>query len=218
MPTYKSLTNVHLTGLARDLARRADEGKPIRIGVTQTISGPLAYVGTQHVMGARVAAKLVNDAGGIEGRKVELVIADTGGNPAVQWQLDHVVGRSRGYGGGAGLRRERGGDPRRGGNRPCADIVRLSQDFECPGTIGQAADEAAFLKGGNQPVDPGLRLEVERILHFLERRGYAALFETGLDEPDQLMLFARQHRHSTPAVRDAGTDVPASFSERMRNK
>ncbi len=33
MPTYQSLTNVHLTGLARDLARRADEGKPIRIGV-----------------------------------------------------------------------------------------------------------------------------------------------------------------------------------------
>ncbi|HVY52011.1 MAG TPA: NAD(P)H-dependent oxidoreductase [Devosia sp.] len=27
------MTNVHLTGLARDLARRADEGKPIRIGV-----------------------------------------------------------------------------------------------------------------------------------------------------------------------------------------
>ncbi|MEP7241219.1 MAG: homoserine dehydrogenase, partial [Devosia sp.] len=28
-----SLTNVALTGLARDLARRADEGKPVRIGV-----------------------------------------------------------------------------------------------------------------------------------------------------------------------------------------
>jgi len=33
MPTYKSLTNVHLTGLARDLAKRADENKPIRVGV-----------------------------------------------------------------------------------------------------------------------------------------------------------------------------------------
>jgi predicted homoserine dehydrogenase-like protein len=28
-----SLANVHLTGLARDLARRADEGRPIRVGV-----------------------------------------------------------------------------------------------------------------------------------------------------------------------------------------
>jgi predicted homoserine dehydrogenase-like protein len=30
---HTPLTNVHLTGLARDLASRADEGKPIRIGV-----------------------------------------------------------------------------------------------------------------------------------------------------------------------------------------
>src|SRR5436190_9490933 len=33
MRTHHPLTNVHLTGLARDLARRADIGKPIRIGV-----------------------------------------------------------------------------------------------------------------------------------------------------------------------------------------
>jgi predicted homoserine dehydrogenase-like protein len=33
MPTYRPLTNVALTGLARDLAKRADDNKPIRIGV-----------------------------------------------------------------------------------------------------------------------------------------------------------------------------------------
>ena len=33
MPTYQPLTNVALTGLARDLAQRADENRPIRIGV-----------------------------------------------------------------------------------------------------------------------------------------------------------------------------------------
>src|SRR4051812_4255493 len=33
MPTYTPLTNVHLTGLARDLAARADANNPIRIGV-----------------------------------------------------------------------------------------------------------------------------------------------------------------------------------------
>jgi predicted homoserine dehydrogenase-like protein len=33
MLTHKSLANVHLTGLARDLATRAESGKPIRIGV-----------------------------------------------------------------------------------------------------------------------------------------------------------------------------------------
>ncbi len=68
------------TSLAVGSRRAWSQAKPIRIGVTQTISGPLAYVGTQHVMGARVAAKLVNDAGGIEGRKVELVVRDTRAN------------------------------------------------------------------------------------------------------------------------------------------
>ncbi len=33
MPSFKSLNNVHLTGLARDLAARAESGRPIRIGV-----------------------------------------------------------------------------------------------------------------------------------------------------------------------------------------
>jgi predicted homoserine dehydrogenase-like protein len=33
MPSFKPLTNVHLTGLARDLKARADAGKPIRVGV-----------------------------------------------------------------------------------------------------------------------------------------------------------------------------------------
>jgi predicted homoserine dehydrogenase-like protein len=33
MNTFAPLTNVHLTGLARDLAARAESGKPIRIGV-----------------------------------------------------------------------------------------------------------------------------------------------------------------------------------------
>ena len=33
MPSYHSLSNVHLTGLARDLAARADSGRPIRLGV-----------------------------------------------------------------------------------------------------------------------------------------------------------------------------------------
>ena len=33
MPQHKSLANVHLTGLARDLAARAEQGKTIRLGV-----------------------------------------------------------------------------------------------------------------------------------------------------------------------------------------
>ena len=33
MPAFSPLTNVRLTGLARDLADRADAGRPIRVGV-----------------------------------------------------------------------------------------------------------------------------------------------------------------------------------------
>jgi len=53
---------------------------PIRIGVLQTISGPQASVGNSHVIGARIAAKMINDSGGIDGRPVELQIRDTRAN------------------------------------------------------------------------------------------------------------------------------------------
>lgn len=33
MPSHASLTNIHLTGLARELKQRADENRPIRVGV-----------------------------------------------------------------------------------------------------------------------------------------------------------------------------------------
>jgi branched-chain amino acid transport system substrate-binding protein len=59
-------------------SRRAwSQAGPIRIGVLQTISGPLATVGNGHVVGAKIAAKMLNDGGGIDGRQVELVIRDT---------------------------------------------------------------------------------------------------------------------------------------------
>lgn len=55
---------------------------PIKVGVTITQSPPGSVVqGTQVKDGLEVAAKIINDAGGIDGRKIELVIEDTQGLP-----------------------------------------------------------------------------------------------------------------------------------------
>lgn len=53
----------------------------IRIGVLQTLSGPFAAMGEQHLLGLRVAADEINSRGGIGGRAVELDIRDTGARP-----------------------------------------------------------------------------------------------------------------------------------------
>lgn len=55
---------------------------PIKVGVTIAQSPPGSVSqGTQVKDGAEVAAKIINDAGGILGRKVELVFEDTQGIP-----------------------------------------------------------------------------------------------------------------------------------------
>ena len=60
----------------------AQAADPIKIGVTITQSPPGSVVqGTQVKDGLEVTAKIINDAGGIDGRPVELVIEDTQGLP-----------------------------------------------------------------------------------------------------------------------------------------
>jgi branched-chain amino acid transport system substrate-binding protein len=55
---------------------------PIKIGVTVTQSPPGSVVqGTQVKDGLEVMAKIINDAGGVNGRPIELVIEDTQGLP-----------------------------------------------------------------------------------------------------------------------------------------
>jgi branched-chain amino acid transport system substrate-binding protein len=56
------------------------QGKPIRIGLLTVKTGPLAQGGIQMEQGTTLVLK---DQGySMAGRKVELVVADTGGNPA----------------------------------------------------------------------------------------------------------------------------------------
>ncbi|MFH2131027.1 MAG: ABC transporter substrate-binding protein [bacterium] len=64
---------------------KTDEGvteTEIVIGSHQDLSGPIAGWGTQVKMGLELRAKEINDAGGIYGRKIRLVVEDNAYNPA----------------------------------------------------------------------------------------------------------------------------------------
>ena len=61
---------------------QAQAGGAIKIGMPLALTGPLGSVGQQQKRGAELYAKLQNAKGGILGRKIELLIEDTVGNPA----------------------------------------------------------------------------------------------------------------------------------------
>jgi branched-chain amino acid transport system substrate-binding protein len=54
----------------------------IKIGVLQPLSGNVAYWGSNALMGAQMAADEINDAGGINGKQIEIVKMDTAGDKA----------------------------------------------------------------------------------------------------------------------------------------
>ena len=61
---------------------QAQAGGAIKIGMPLALTGPLGSVGQQQKRGAELYAKVQNAQGGILGRKIELLIEDTAGNPA----------------------------------------------------------------------------------------------------------------------------------------
>ncbi len=48
----------------------------IKIGVTQPLTGAVAASGNYVVQGAKIAADLLNESGGVLGKNVELIIED----------------------------------------------------------------------------------------------------------------------------------------------
>jgi len=56
---------------------------PIKIGVTEPLSGPVTYVGEGFVAGVKFAANKLNQSGGVLGRQVEIVPADSELKPDV---------------------------------------------------------------------------------------------------------------------------------------
>ena len=61
---------------------QAQAGGTIKIGLPAALTGPLGTVGQQGKRAAEFYAKVQNAKGGILGRKIELLIEDTAGNPA----------------------------------------------------------------------------------------------------------------------------------------
>jgi len=57
------------------------QNKPIKIGVPTINSGPIAVLGRSSANGLNLGVKKFNDAGGLGGRKIELVVRDSKGNP-----------------------------------------------------------------------------------------------------------------------------------------
>src|SRR5271155_5645755 len=56
--------------------------KEILIGSCSALEGPSKFLGTETVSGARAYFELVNEAGGVEGRKLRLVASDDSYDPA----------------------------------------------------------------------------------------------------------------------------------------
>jgi len=56
---------------------------PIKIGIVEPLSGPVAYIGEANVAGFRFGAERLNAAGGVLGRKIELVTGDSELKPDV---------------------------------------------------------------------------------------------------------------------------------------
>lgn len=56
---------------------------PIKLGIVEPLSGPVAYIGESTTAGYRFAAERLNAAGGVLGRKVEIVTGDSELKPDV---------------------------------------------------------------------------------------------------------------------------------------
>ncbi len=74
------LSTLLLAGLLAAASARAED--PIRIGFSFSQTGPLAPNGKQALLGARIWEEDINAAGGLLGRKVELVVYDDQSNPS----------------------------------------------------------------------------------------------------------------------------------------
>ena len=66
--------------LAGTPARAADSGS-IKIGALFSITGPASFLGAPEEKTARMLIEKLNAAGGVNGRKVQLIVKDTGASP-----------------------------------------------------------------------------------------------------------------------------------------
>ena len=59
----------------------ASESKPVKIGALFSVTGPASFLGAPEEKTAQMLVEKMNAAGGVNGRKLELVVKDTAGSP-----------------------------------------------------------------------------------------------------------------------------------------
>ena len=73
---------VSLAALSLSLgAAPAFTDSDLKIGVAGPMTGPVAAIGEQMKRGAEAAAAAINEAGGVDGRKIKIVIEDDACDP-----------------------------------------------------------------------------------------------------------------------------------------
>ena len=76
-----SLAVVGLLALLTAAPASSQQADPIKIGVIQPLSGPVAASGNYIRMGAEIARDWINGRGGVLGRQVQLLIEDNKSDP-----------------------------------------------------------------------------------------------------------------------------------------
>lgn len=93
--SFARILGVVLAGLALSLSgckdstespRKPEPGKPgetevIKVGAIFSVTGPASFLGAPEEKTAQMFAEKINAAGGIDGRKIELIIKDSGASP-----------------------------------------------------------------------------------------------------------------------------------------
>ena len=79
--TSRTLKSVAAVLGAMLLAGGAQAQDTIKIGVTQPLTGAFAASGNYVAQGARIAEEEINKAGGVLGKKIELIVEDNKSNP-----------------------------------------------------------------------------------------------------------------------------------------
>jgi len=86
-----ALALVTLTALAVSPLRAAAAGPPIKVGAVFPFSGPLALLGQDSFDGANVALEMINAHGGVNGRQLEWVKADSPNAEAANSQAERLI-------------------------------------------------------------------------------------------------------------------------------
>ena len=74
--TLFSILMLVLSGCASTSSGDSSKGETWKIGALYPLSGNLAVLGNEALMGAEIAAEMVNETGGFDGKKFEIIKTD----------------------------------------------------------------------------------------------------------------------------------------------